>query len=440
MFLFREKKHIVFLIHGIAGSRRHFGYTAKALKTILNNKDKSTRFIVKHIEYDTGNDKKGPYDFAKDIKVEIEKFVKSKRFKPQDKYSLIMHSQGGLIGAIWLFQSLRENPEYGTSDVVKNLDCFITLGTPFWGAKSAKWGAELKQLCDKFKVKVPLKFGTTELLNMSFGSDTIFDFRMALIDPSFTKVIAYLKQNVRFLNVIGVANLLNPLGIFISGTDQYEDDGAVPMSSAKFNFIYSQSIVADYKDQEVVLKSNNKEINMAPYVYVNAMHLSILPEVSKFAGIAQVFKKCIKNEDCKHPSFPYMYNQILGNEIYQIDESLGDFKTFLIDINVRIPENVNLDVDDIKIEFSKLDGTSLIDSNLEIAKQYELYSQGKYKSSKYQNHLRYYFTGSLKKILEKRDEYILMKMSAKGLKSRCVELKIKPACSSFVDINLLVNS
>jgi len=42
---------------------------------------------------------------------------------------------------------------------------------------------------------VPLPYGKRELEQMSFGSDMIYDFRMALLDPQYKEPIEYLKKN-----------------------------------------------------------------------------------------------------------------------------------------------------------------------------------------------------------------------------------------------------
>ena len=86
------------------------------------------------------DNEKTPYDFAKDVTAIIKKTTESNHFKDEDKISLIMHSQGGLIGSIWMFQSLMSTEGYGSPEEIEHLDSFITLGSPFWGAKSAQWG------------------------------------------------------------------------------------------------------------------------------------------------------------------------------------------------------------------------------------------------------------------------------------------------------------
>lgn len=433
-----KPRHYIFLIHGIGGNKTHFGYMELALASMLSKKDPSTEYILQSIEYDTGNNEKAPYEFAQDVDLKIKRVTAEATFKREDKISFIMHSQGGLIGSIWLFQSMLSSPGYSTPEIVKHVDSFITLGTPFWGAKTAQWGSEVKAFADSLGVSVPLPYGRKELEQMSFGSDMIFDFRMAMLDPKYQEIIQQLKQHVRFLNIVGVADLLNPLGIFVSGTDKYEDDGAVPLASARFNFLYTQALENDYASGDVLPLSSVKEVTMAPYVIVNAVHRSPLPEFDKSYGIAQIPKNCIDNEACTHPTFPYLWKHLLKQDVVQMDELLGDFKTFLIDLNVRLQGDDVEDVEcrDLKITFYKLDGSPLDQANIEIAKFYEFYNKGEHKSQKYGNHCRYYFTGSVRRSLENRQEAVLMKIESAGLKSRLVEVPLKESYSTFVDINM----
>ncbi|MCA9401708.1 MAG: hypothetical protein KC713_08780, partial [Candidatus Omnitrophica bacterium] len=280
MLFQHQPKHIIFLIHGIGGNRKHFGFTGKALHKILNAKDPHTKYIIKPIEYDTGNNDKTPYDFARDIDLTIKRYTAQADFKAEDKFSMIMHSQGGLVGSIWIFQSMLSSPGYSTPETIKHLDAFITLGTPFWGAKTAQWGHDIKLLTQKLGVEVPLPFGRRELEQMSFGSDMIYDFRRAVIDEQYKGFILQLEEQVRFLNVVGVADIMNPLGIFVSGSEKYEDDGAVPISSARFNFLYHEALDPDYLPGSVSNLENTSLVDIhAPYVVVNAMHRSPLPEL-----------------------------------------------------------------------------------------------------------------------------------------------------------------
>lgn len=436
MFL-DKPKHIIFLIHGINGNKTHFGHMVKALRRLLNERDPDTRYIIKNVEYDTGNDEKVPYDFARDLASVINENTRSIFFKETDKFSLIMHSQGGLIGSIWLFQSMLDNPDYSSRESVGHLDAFITLGTPFWGAKVAQWGYELKVLAKRLRIKIPLSVGEQELFQMSFGSDMIYDFRQAILDSQYASIIDQLKKKVRFLNIVGVADILNPIGIFVSGVGQYEDDGAVPLASARFNFLAMQSIKNDYVANDRVCMDQMQEVNLAPYVVVNAMHRSPAPEKENFFGIAQIPKKCIEDEFYGHPTYQYIWKHLLGSSVEQLDTRLGDFKTFLLDVNIRVQGVEPGRCEDIHIKLTQLNGKPLSESNIEVSKAVELYSKGQRQSVEHPNQFRYYFTGHIRKKLENRREGVLLHVSKKGCRSRRIEVELKSTYSSFVDINLI---
>ena len=436
MFL-DKPKHTIFLIHGINGNKTHFGHMVKALRRLLSEMDPDTRYVIKNVEYETGNDEKAPYDFAKDLAAIVNETTRSIFFNDNDKFSLIMHSQGGLIGSIWLFQSMLDTPEYSPSSSIDHLDAFITLGTPFWGAKVAQWGYELKVLAKRLRIKIPLSVGEQELFQMSFGSDMIYDFRQAILDPQYNEIIDKLRGQVRFLNIVGVADILNPIGIFVSGVGQYEDDGAVPLASARFNFLAVQSIKNDYKDNDRVGIEQTREINLAPYVVVNAMHRSPAPEQENFFGIAQVPKKCINDENYGHPTYPYIWRHILGKPVEQLDTKLGDFKTFLLDVNIRIQGVEPGRCEDIKINLTQLDGKPLSESNIEVSKAVELYSKGQRQSVEHPNQFRFYFTGHIRKKLEHRKEGVLLHISKEGCRSRLIEVELKSTYSSFIDVNLI---
>ena len=429
--------HTIFLIHGIGGSSKHFGKMDDALTKVLNEKNHSAKYIVKSIEYDTGNDEKNTFDFAKDINLEIMKVTASGTFKKDDKISLIMHSQGGLVGSIWLFQSISGNKEFVSPQVIEHLDAFITLGTPFWGAKSAELGRNIDGFFNSMGLDLGVPFGTKELQDMSIGSDTVYDFRMALVNPKFKKQMAFLKENVRLLNIAGTAKVLDPIGIFASGDGKYEDDGAVLLPSARFNFLFNRSIKDDYQALDRVGLVNTEKIDLAPFIAVNGLHRSPVPKIKEFSDIVYVPKNCIDDENCDHPTFQYIWKHLLSKEIKVNNEKQESFNSFLIDLNVIVSNKELFKCEDIKIEFSKLDGSSLEESNIEISSFFELFSEGKNRSSKYPNQCRFYFTGNIKDSLENDFPAVLMKISGEGLKTRLVEVLLKSSYSSFVEINLV---
>ncbi|MCA9405454.1 MAG: hypothetical protein KC684_02875 [Candidatus Omnitrophica bacterium] len=430
--------HYIFLIHGIGGTRKHFGHMEEALTRALNKHDPTTTYLVKSIEYDTGNDEKMPYDFARDINQEIESVISLGNLKTRDEFSLIMHSQGGLVGSIWIFQSLQSTPGFASPELIKHLDAFITLGTPFWGAKVARWGSEVKDITHQWKLDLKVPFGKQELEQMTFGSDMIFDFRISMIDPEYEKYIDYLKHHVRFLNIVGVADVLNPLGVFVSGTQQYEDDGAVPISSGRFNFLYTQSIKNSYEEGDVVTLKNMRSVEMAPHLVVKGVHKSPFPQIKHLGDLPQTPSDCLHNEDCDDPTFPHIWRHILREKLKK-DNVPENFRSFLLDVNVRLPETESDQCRDINIEIRQLNGDLLEDAKIKLSKFYEFYSEGMYASQKYPGHCRFYFTGSIESPGRNRKEALLLKFSAPGFKSRDVQVQLRGSYSSFVDINLETN-
>lgn len=428
----------IFLIHGIAGSKEHFGAMQEALMAVLNKKGGSFDYRVTSLEYQTGNDEKTTYDFARDIQKKMAAATGPGGLNQDDKIAFVMHSQGGLVGSIWMLQSLLGTEGFGTPDMVSHLDAFITIGTPFWGAKSAEFGRNIDGFFTRFGIDLKVPFGSRELQEMSIGSDTVYDFRIALVSPVYRSAIEQLKKQVRLLNIAGTARVLNAIGIFASGGKDYEDDGAVPLPSARFNFLFNQSIVKDYSEDEVVPWVNTHEVDFAPCIVVDALHRSPLPQMSGLQDIVYVPEACIEDENCSHPTFGYIWRHLLGENVIEGNQdAMEQYKSFLIDVNVRHPESDKDVCRDITIEFRQPDGLPLDHQKIEISNFFELFSSGKNKSVKYPNQCRYYFTGNLYHYAKEVPSVVLMTISGEGLKTRKVEVLLKPSYSSFVDVNLI---
>lgn len=435
-----KTRHTVFLIHGISGTKEHFGKMDKALTKVLNARNPEVEYIVESIEFDTGNDEKNIYDFAKDIDLQIMRVTAAGTFQNEDKISFVMHSEGGLIGSVWLFQSLLGRSGFSPPSLIQHIEAFITLGTPFWGAKSAEFGRNIDGFLSSFGIDLDVPFGTKELEDMSIGSDLINDFRMALVDPKHKDDIVLLKENVRFLNIAAAAQVLDALGIFASGGEKYEDDGAVLLPSARFNFLFNRSLLDPYEEGSRVSLTNTKEIDFAPCIIVNGMHRAPIPELMEFADIVYVPNACIDDEYCEHPTFKYIWKQILGEDITQEEVEQSNFRSFLIDLNVHISDEASFMCEDIEIDFSQLDGSSLEGSNVEISSIFELFSEGKNKSKKYHDQCRFYFTGNIAKTAGQGMNAVLMRVRGQRLRTRYVEVLLKQSYSSYVDINLLSKS
>lgn len=410
-----KPKHYIFLIHGIGGDRSHFGSMKEALSEVLYEENKTTTYHVHHIEYDTKNNTKDIEDFSHVMNHRIRDTV-GITLPDEDRISIVMHSQGGLVGSIWLFRSM-QNVEGYAHDLIDNIDSFITLGTPFWGAKTAIFAKKIKDDFSRFGLELPIPFGTKQLEYMEFGSDWSYRMRKSVMHSDSIEELTEQRKKIRFLNIAAKADVLTPLGIFVGGGSKYEDDSAVPLPSSRFNFIYHHN-------------NATKEINWSPYILVDALHLSPLPDSKKFYGLVQIPQQCIKKPDCDHPTFALIWNSILNRtqpNQYQVPSTI---RSFMIDINLTIPKEVNKE--DINIELCNKNGQGIEDSEVIFSKT-ELYAQGTTTSKKYPNMIRFYYNGSFKDSSLLDTENIVIRFSGDKLQEKEYPLLVKRGYSSFLD-------
>ncbi|MAA79205.1 MAG: hypothetical protein CL916_08080 [Deltaproteobacteria bacterium] len=410
-----KPKHYIFLIHGIGGDRSHFGKMKDALIKVLSEENKQEKYSIHHIEYDTKNNQKDIEDFSQVMNNRIQNTVGS-NLPDSDRISIIMHSQGGLVGSIWLFRSMQKLDNYAY-DLIDNIDCFITLGTPFWGAKTAIFAKKLKDDFSKSGLELPIPFGTKQLEYMEFGSDWNYHMRTSIIKSNSIEHVTEQRKKIRFLNIAAKADVLTPLGLFVGGGSKYEDDSAVPLPSSRFNFIYNHNNIM-------------KEINWAPYILVDALHLSPLPDSPNFYGLVQIPQTCIENSYCKHPTFQIIWNTILNRVQSNQYNEPKNIHSFMVDINLVLPAEINRK--DIKIDLYNEKGLNLENSQIYFSKT-ELYSQGTNLSKKYQNMIRFYFNGSFKDSSLLDSENILVRISGDNLLTKDIPLQVKRGYSSFLD-------
>lgn len=287
-----ETKNHIFLIHGIGGNRTTFGQMEK----YLNDFDEC--FVTTSFEYDTGNSFLSTYDFAKSFYDHVLDKIKSGTISNNDKVSLIMHSQGGIVGNIWL-NMIRQTDQVLFSQV----DAFITLSTPHWGADMANLGKKLFfTLPDSWENPIS-PIGRIELNEMSYGSGTINDIHWSL-----PEVFAH--QSLRPLAVAG----FHKGGQSIIG----EGDVVVPVYSSRADH-YASSEVVSFSDSFVPAKFTKHETT--PLVVVPADHIPMdLP------GIASLPKRCIKNAVCNHPSISAITNHLKGRAIASVMPKLENYR------------------------------------------------------------------------------------------------------------------
>ncbi|WPU65326.1 esterase/lipase family protein [Peredibacter starrii] len=319
-FAFAEcvSKNHIFLIHGIGGGKSTFG----SLEKILNAQNEC--YQARSFEYDTGSDRT-PKEFSQDF----HKYVSSFPIAANDKISLVMHSQGGLVGTLWLNHLLTEKLE-----LLKQVDAFVTLSTPFWGANTAHVGKVLfYSLPAKVETNPVSPFGRNELNEMSFGSATIHEMSQNL-ESIFASI-----PNLRPLAVAGMRRKPGPkLG---------EDDLIVPTYSMRPNRIYLKDDVQLF-NRMARSPASFVETNEIPFVMVPADHIRLTQ-----AGVAYIPEKCEKDLDCGHPSLKFILDQIKGNQIGKGSDY--DLARFRFTMFVTNPENLDYENKDLTIEIGGLD-------------------------------------------------------------------------------------
>ncbi len=264
--------HYIYLIHGIAASGTTFGSMAETLeKQLLDQCIK-----IKTYEYDTGNRFKTIWDFAK----KFEKESVFNKLKKDDTFSMVMHSQGGLVGLAFL-ELAKVSPNF------HKIDSFITLSTPFHGAHVAKWGDFFLFIDGRLS-----PFGKQELIGMKYGSLNYYQ----LINAQKN-----LLPQTRALSFGGYS--------FKHGGLLGEDDNIVPVYSSRTNSIFLDAR-AEYKNNE--LTCGAQPLNSVPYILVKASHFKFDRH-----GIAKIPPECINDINCGHPALIPIIDHLNGRDIEQ---------------------------------------------------------------------------------------------------------------------------
>ena len=331
------KRHVVVLVHGIGGDINSFGKLAPALEKILNQWQIDEKFYVVPFAYSTEDDEQSVRHFAKDL----DQFLQNQN---ADRISIIAHSQGGIVSAVWYYFASQNLPmeiqRKGqvsetvqlTRSLAEKVSSVITLGTPFWGSKLAYFMAETANLGRTMKkVKAKLRLGSQQLIDMSFGSNAISGYRDALRD--FKSGLTD-SPSLRLLNIAGVVplpyskpevqrlvktdknfdrynNLLTRLRDFEFGTgNRYEGDVAVIVPSARLDYISQNSKLGE---NEPSAKLVNFSKPLTSLLIVEAAHTTD-PTMGKHQkDIGAVDDTCLGNiESCQHASLFPIAHQLLG--------------------------------------------------------------------------------------------------------------------------------
>jgi pimeloyl-ACP methyl ester carboxylesterase len=420
-------KHYVFLVHGIGASPTTFGKMADALKRESNTLDPQTDWQFINFAYPNGSDSKDVVFHSRELSNFIaEKFQSSGGLNSEDKFSLIMHSQGGLVGLNFVLESSKFNFNFHP-ELSSHLDAFVTLSTPYWGAKMAVFANRIMPVLSFLRIPLSEKFGSEELTDMELASDSSAALRETLIDPANQEMLKTITQQSRFLVFAGVTERLNLLAPFVTGKNRYEDDTAVPIPSSHLDFIY-------YKDEErapaSVEASSFKEthfINNENSIVVNAFHASPFPQKAKWAGIAKVPDRCvdISYSSCDHPTYPSIVQHLF--KLQRDPSFIRDLTSFAIDLKINL-HGKKFDRKKLSLSFKALTTGLKIDKDVELYNKVERWSD----SGDY----RMYHTGYIdpKKTSSTLGKVQLV-ISAPGFPERVITVPVKAAQSTFIELD-----
>ena len=420
-------KHFVFLVHGIGASPSTFGKMTETLKRESQGFDPHTDWQFINFAYQTGSTTKDVAIFSKELSDYIaESFKNAGGLNPEDKFSLVMHSQGGLIGLNFLLKSFMGESHYHP-ELKYHLDAFVTMGTPYWGAKIAIFANRMMPILSYLRIPLSEKFGVEELKDMELASDFTAQMRETLIDPKNQEVVREITTQGRFLVFAGVTERLNLLAPFVTGKNRYEDDTAVPIPSSKLDFIY-------YKDPEFyndyVSANEFNETHMVEAennIVVNAFHASPFPQNSKYPGIAKVPDRCanISYRDCDHPTYPMLVEHLF--KLQRGPAFVRDLTSFAIDLKINL-KGKSIDRKKMSIAFKGLS------TGLKIGKDIELYNKVSRWSD--EGDFRLYHTGYIdSKKTTSTVGRVEMIIRAPGFKDRTVIVPVKSAQSTFIELN-----
>lgn len=323
-------RNFIFLIHGISGGQGTFG----SMPEYLHAADACNR--VSNFIYDTGNDKLNVYDFAQGLDAFIREKTTKEGFVPSDRISLIMHSQGGLVGSVWLNKMRIED-----AALYKQVDSFITLSTPYWGSFMATVGSRFFYTLPRGMGNPISPMGRIELREMRYGSDTVRNLQLSY-DELFKN------SHVRLLALGGLKTIANA---FVG-----EDDNTVPVySSNPDHYAYSGELSLT-GSTDVAAKAFTKTTN-GTFIAVPATHFR-----AERPGIAKIDDSCTL-EECDHPSMGHIMKHLNG-EKPQGPKSYS-FRRYRVQVFINNEHNAE-DVEDLEYEID--------DPSVEKQKSFELKS------------------------------------------------------------------
>jgi pimeloyl-ACP methyl ester carboxylesterase len=415
-----KPRHLVVLVHGIAGEPGDFGSMAEALERHLAVADTGYRWQAVSFAYDTGHDVKDTQHFAR----RLGEFVRAHlpRANDADRFSVVCHSQGGLVTSLLVYNTLAGLEGFAPG-LLEHMDAWVTLGTPFWGAKTAAFGLPFAESLNPFASFLP---GTRQLADMTFGSDAIFAMRHALIGLSQQGR----RLEVRALNLAGYVPAYNVIAPLSEGANEFESDTAVLLPSARMDFLYA----VDQHRREPMHKLGREafaETRFADH-YGVVVGLHWLP-FEHVQSLVDVPDSCVEHAGCEHPTFGYVLRHLRGDRVRLSDTHLQKMTGFLLDLNLQLEPGHGVAASDVQVQLATPP------AGVEISRLLEPYSRFDSDVVEDPRYVRVALTGTIEGAWDGErfaDTPLTFSLHVPGYAPRVIEAVVRPTWSTFVDVAL----
>lgn len=341
-----KPRHVIITVHGLSGNTLTWGHFEDVTKQYLPLVRPDTEVVISNFIYPTGQSEKlSTFDFANKLNEHIEKLFRDQPIQPDDRISLVGHSQGGIVSYIWFFSRILN--DHLDQTYISHVESIITLGTPFWGSKLATMLTDkrIPNIVPIINLLAETPITRRELVDMSFGSDSLHTFRQLAIkmdtDPALQARLQALP--VRLINIMGVlpqkeSNIFanrnaNSVSKFArklvgyiydlfqttaeTGTSRVESDIAVMIPSGRWNFIYAEPQVVKTGSNVIASESfhhfkNFTERDRSKFLFTESVHLPF--DNDNTLSMAYINESCMKVETCDHPTYRYVLEQLANCE------------------------------------------------------------------------------------------------------------------------------
>jgi pimeloyl-ACP methyl ester carboxylesterase len=427
----KAPRHVVIFIHGIGSNTKDsFGSMPDYLKNTYG-------WQVIKFNYDTLNETKAVWDFAKDLARTLRESFEDQPLTDIDQISIVMHSQGGLVGFTWIENAFKGAPEYAP-EFTPFVKRFITLGTPMWGAKTARAG-DLTN--DNIPINGTVLQSNQQLQDMSYGSRLYHLRRKYLIDESNAELRKRIDSQVRFLHVAGWASELKPLGLLTDGIN-YESDTTVPIASTRYEHLFAVSVLENYSEGHLLGRNRFQLTETHPYRLIHGWHATGTLGNNLINGVAFTPESCLRSK-CTHEATTIVEDFLNDRKTEEKASLQKNITSFIVELRILLPENSLLTRDNVKVHFdaykSKL-STLFKGKALSIGDPFEIMSQAQRRfddgAEKKEKVLRYYYTGVSRTKNKDQTQAIRTTISGPDAKTRIVDIPVRAGYTTYLELNL----